>query len=166
MPPPNTPRISANTNKRRRLNAASTLSKPFKSPLRRPPGTPTTATATITSTPTASSTITPTPPDLQQEQQEQEQEEPTAPHSHKLTPNRIPKSTPKPTPKHTTAPTPQKPLLTLQTNLTRLRAELETVTQAHRLETSSTDDELERLIAKWRCVSQRAAEEVFLGARE
>ena len=47
-----------------------------------------------------------------------------------------------------------------------LRAELDNAKQALRIESSNNDVELETLIIKWRNVSQRAADEVFDGARE
>ncbi|CEN62864.1 hypothetical protein ASPCAL09493 [Aspergillus calidoustus] len=60
----------------------------------------------------------------------------------------------------------QKEQRTLQSRLATLRSELDTVQQALRIESSSRDEELEALIAKWKKVSQDAAEEVFTGAQE
>lgn len=54
----------------------------------------------------------------------------------------------------------------LQARVTTLRSEIDTAQQARRIESSNRDAELERLIAKWRSVSQSAAEEVFEGAQE
>lgn len=54
----------------------------------------------------------------------------------------------------------------LQVRVATLRSELDTAQQARRIESSNRDVELERLIAKWRSVSQSAAEEVFEGAQE
>ncbi|KAL4880157.1 hypothetical protein BJY04DRAFT_219437 [Aspergillus karnatakaensis] len=55
---------------------------------------------------------------------------------------------------------------TLTTHLATLKSELDTLNQALKIESSSRDSELESLILKWRKVSQDAAEEVFLGAKE
>ncbi|EAW22390.1 putative DNA repair protein Dds20/Mei5 [Aspergillus fischeri NRRL 181] len=60
----------------------------------------------------------------------------------------------------------QKEERALQSRLSALRSELDTVQQALRIESSSKDAELEALILKWKTVSQEAAEEVFEGARE
>lgn len=54
----------------------------------------------------------------------------------------------------------------LQARVATLHSELDTAQQARRIESSNRDAELERLIAKWRSVSQSAAEEVFEGAQE
>ena len=50
--------------------------------------------------------------------------------------------------------------------LNTLRSELDTLNQAVRIESSSKDTELESLITKWRLVSQEAADEVFVDAKE
>lgn len=60
----------------------------------------------------------------------------------------------------------QKKQRTLQSRLLALRTELDTALQALRIESSDRDAELEALILKWRSVSQDAAEELFTGARE
>lgn len=60
----------------------------------------------------------------------------------------------------------QKEQRALQSRLSALRSELDTVQQALRIESSTKDAELEALILKWKTVSQEAAEEVFEGARE
>ncbi|RAL16664.1 putative DNA repair protein Dds20/Mei5 [Aspergillus homomorphus CBS 101889] len=200
-----------NTHKRRRLNPASTLSKPFKSPLRRPvpatgaekggtsdtdlaadrsgvslagasiggsgstaaqgdgegggapepatptrtriqtspphpqkhhqPRTPQPSTSTSTSTSTGNTSNTPTC---------------TGTRTPKLNPLRTPRLTPNLNPE----------IKTLQTNLKALKSEHDTLHQALRIEQQNKTLELEQLIQKWRAVSQRAAEEVFLGAAE
>ncbi|RAL05279.1 putative DNA repair protein Dds20/Mei5 [Aspergillus ibericus CBS 121593] len=110
------------TAKRRRLNdATATLTKPFKSPLRRAPPPPTIPTQS--SAPAAA----------------------------------------KPTPESLTLQNTQRDL---QSHLTLLRSDLDTIQQAYRIESSGRDTELERLIVKWRGVGQKVAEEVFEGARE
>lgn len=165
--------------KRRRVeNASSVLSKPFKSPLRRPtqasedkkneslitkqevkaekdsPGDQNTAVNekgdTETSTPAASASRTASN---------------AIPQTHKrklaTTPTR-------------TQPKPADPVIAdlqsqqkaLQARIAALRSELDTAQQARRIESSDRDAELERLIAKWRSVSQSAADEVFEGAQE
>ncbi|KAE8371380.1 hypothetical protein BDV26DRAFT_276198 [Aspergillus bertholletiae] len=60
----------------------------------------------------------------------------------------------------------QKQERTLQSRLATLRSELDTAQQALRLETSTEDAELQSLITKWRTISQNAADEVFSGAQE
>ncbi|KAJ5682694.1 hypothetical protein N7462_005859 [Penicillium macrosclerotiorum] len=60
----------------------------------------------------------------------------------------------------------QKQERALQSQLATLRQELDTIKQALRIESSTKDAELEALIMKWRLVSQEAADEVFTGARE
>ena len=152
--------------KRRRLDAtSSTLSKPFKSPLRRPPATPEAAAPhaptkheehpSSTTTPRAQST-----PD-------------TIPTSHTTSPAAA--STPVSTSKRKRSTLlPADPTLLhlekqqrlLQAHLSSLRSDLDTAQQALRLESSTQDAELETLVAKWRGVAQSAADEVFEGARE
>ncbi|PKY07614.1 hypothetical protein P168DRAFT_302507, partial [Aspergillus campestris IBT 28561] len=154
--------------KRRRLDAtASTLSKPFKSPLRRPPATAAEA---------AAAPHTPT--------KHEEQPSTSTPQAHS-TPDTItttPRtaittttSTPTPTSKRKHTPLlPADPALlhlhkqqrAFQARLSSLRSELDTAQQALRLECSTQDAELEVLVAKWRVVAQSAAEEVFEGASE
>ena len=60
----------------------------------------------------------------------------------------------------------QKKQRSLQSRLLALRSELDTASQALKIESSNKDAELEALIVKWRGVSQDAADEVFQGARE
>lgn len=54
----------------------------------------------------------------------------------------------------------------LQTQVTNLRAILDGANQALRIQGSGKDTELEALIIKWRFISQAAADEVFIGAKE
>lgn len=56
--------------------------------------------------------------------------------------------------------------IALQSQLTSLRSELDTAQQALRIESSSRDDELKKLIVKWRGVSQKAADELFESAKD
>ncbi|KAF7619571.1 putative DNA repair protein Dds20/Mei5 [Aspergillus flavus] len=60
----------------------------------------------------------------------------------------------------------QKQERALQSRLAILRSELDTAQQALQLESSSKDADLQSLITKWKSVSQSAAEEVFSGAQE
>ncbi|KAL4871242.1 hypothetical protein BDV12DRAFT_183891 [Aspergillus spectabilis] len=160
--------------KRRRLDQAATaLSKPFKSPLRRPistskgeetpsvnPKTEEKAVTLSTQTTTPNGKRTTSPPPLSN-----------------ANANALP--TPPPTRKRRPLPPARKPLISdpelltlqtrqrsLQTNLSKLKSELDTVQQALRIESSNRDVELEALILKWKKVSQDAAEEVFSGAAE
>ncbi|PWY88678.1 hypothetical protein BO94DRAFT_464466 [Aspergillus sclerotioniger CBS 115572] len=168
--------------KRRRLNdAAATLAKPFKSPLRRPAPASTGPNDTISTPPTTTTTTTTTPqttdPALQSQPQStpktsssQPTQKPT-PTPRKLTlPTTTPTTKPPP-PTQIPAPDPEYHTLqtthrTLQSQLTALRNELDTIQQAHRIESSGRDDELGRLIAKWRGVGQKVAEEVLVGTKE
>jgi hypothetical protein len=177
---------SVNLNgKRRRIDgAAATLSKPFKSPLRRPAQgivdkenalndssikpeaerqekqdidgknaqehSPSTSTPSKTTHLTSSSPASPFP-SLQNRKR-------------KPTTNQISPS------KRSILADPviselQKEQRALQSRLSALRSELDTVQQALRIESSTKDAELEALILKWKTVSQEAAEEVFEGAR-
>ncbi|KAL4766648.1 ubiquitin ligase complex subunit HRD3 [Aspergillus foveolatus] len=161
--------------KRRRLDQATTaLSKPFKSPLRRPTpavkdevaspkteGMATTSSFTKTNTPdeqdgstalpiSSSKNALPIPPPTRKR---------TLP-GQGLTPAR------KPVPSDPEVLDLQKRQRELQSRLSSLRSDLDTVQQALRIESSSSDEELEALIMKWKKVSQDAAEEVFSGAQE
>ncbi|KAL4975688.1 hypothetical protein BDW66DRAFT_151796 [Aspergillus desertorum] len=162
--------------KRRRLDqATNALSKPFKSPLRRPTpavkdevGSPKVEEA---ATPISSSVATTS------DKQDTDATFPT-PHSTTALP------TPPPPPHRRTlsgqrSKPVRKPVLSdpeianlqkqqreLQSRLLSLRSDLDTVQQALRIESSNREEELEALIVKWKRVSQDAAEEVFTGAQE
>ncbi|GAQ10491.1 hypothetical protein ALT_7812 [Aspergillus lentulus] len=178
--------VDLNGKRRRIEGAASTLSKPFKSPLRKPVQgtvdkeravnissikieaggqerqdidgkntqehlTPRTSLSSKPTSLTSSSPALPFP-SLQNRKR-------------KLTSNQITPS------KKSILADPviselQKEQRGLQSKLSALRSELDTVQQALRIESSSKDAELEALILKWKIVSQEAAEEVFEGARE
>lgn len=169
--------------KRRRLeHATSTLSKPFKSPLRRSvqasetknenaedkessaTAAPRSATNEkdepntpgLTSTPLPSTTTTPTTtPRLTSQTRKRKTNTSSA-----ITPTKSPLFT------DPLVADLQKQQRTLQSRLASLRTDLDTAQQALRIETSNRDIELEALITKWRAVSQDAAEEVFAGAQE
>jgi hypothetical protein len=142
--------------KRRRLdNTASALLRPFKSPLpksaqRKEPATPD-ETAT-----TSNSNL--------------RQQSPSHPHkpATPITPSSpsLNIKTSNPESKDPEILSLRKKRLTLQSQLTSLRTELDTAQQALRIESSSRDDELRALRLKWRGISQKAAEELFETAKE
>ncbi|KAA8651614.1 hypothetical protein EYZ11_007607 [Aspergillus tanneri] len=178
---------SLNGKRRRAEHAASALSKPFKSPLRRPPQTSGTKEEALRATEKNISTVGSVPEAIDR--------------STKAEQTRSTLSTPIPscttvgslssnssslhsqTRKRKSLAdclTPsKKPLLfdpeiqelqkqerALQSRLSALRSELDTARQALRVESSDKHAELENLITKWKSVSQNAAEEVFAGAQE
>lgn len=156
--------------KRRRLNAAAALSRPFKSPLRKPgpienasqPSPCTPDTSGIAQDEARSPEALSASPDI-----------PTSsPISSQATiktrpPNRSGLATP------TQSPLGDPELLhlqkqerALQSRLAALREGLNVAKQALRIESSNKDAELEGLIKRWRLASQEAADEVFAGAQE
>ena len=176
--------------KRRRLDkATSTLSKPFKSPLRAPVGKhgedgthPTTADHTINKTESADSKSKENI--IVQEQQSQSpSKNPTPirrtaavskPFNHQ-TPNSTIASTPIRKHKPTSLSSPSSdPVLAplnsqhsrLLSQLSTLRQELDTARQALKIEEAGRDTELENLVAKWRGAGRLAAEELYAGARD
>ena len=144
--------------KRRRLdNAASTLSRPFKSPLpisaqRNEPADP--------DTPNSATTYS-----------ESTKERQTPTHAHKPATPEVPSNisldikttVPESDPEIRSL---RRKQLTLQSQLTSLRNELDIAQQALRIESSSRDDELRALKLKWRNISQKAAEELFETAKD
>lgn len=173
-----------NPSKRRRLDVASKLSKPFKPPL--PKSTSTPHQLDPTSTHPQITPQTPEPPRPSKNEEDDTHLTSPSPVS-KTIPERSsfsPSNSPKiyrhrPIPRYCGLSTPsQSPLgdpevLTLQrqqsalrARLKAMRAELDTANQAVRIESSTKDAELEALIVKWRHVSQDAADEVFEGAYE
>ncbi|KAI9038681.1 putative DNA repair protein Dds20/Mei5 [Aspergillus affinis] len=177
-----------NEKRRRAEHATSALSKPFKSPLRRPAQT---SEAKDESSPTITKHIS-SPAhqanEVHSSRKIQEQPATSTTISSIASINSSSSSTSSPLGslnrkrKNTTithlTPT-KKPVLldpeitelqrqqrTLQSRLSALRSELDTARQALRVESSDKDTELEGLIAKWKCASQNAAEEVFAGAQE
>ncbi|CAL5866802.1 uncharacterized protein PFLUO_LOCUS1012 [Penicillium psychrofluorescens] len=154
------------TQKRRRLDAAFTLSKPFKSPLRR---------RTPASSENISSTTEPTTPEATKHKNELlPNPAPTPGNSSSILKPSLPASgSPlrkrKPTTFSLTDPKVlelQKKQRVLQTRVVSLRSELDTARQALQIESSTKAAELEALIFKWRFISQEAADEVFLDARD
>lgn len=171
--------LTPNVKRRRLEQASSALSKPFKSPLRRP--TPAvkeentnprpeeveapdaTSIKPTESTESTSANIQPPLPTSTPANQLS-----TPPHNRKRPPlgQRPGFATRKPMPTDPEIANIQKQQREAQSRLSNLRSELDTVQQALRIESSNRDEELEALIAKWKKVSQDAAEEVFSGAQE
>lgn len=162
--------------KRRRLNhAASTLSKPFRSPLK-------TTTTTAPSTPARTTTNADTqsrpynPSTLAHTISSSACPSPAKP-AH---PSAVPK-TPLPTrtplrQSHTSSSirpradpsilAAQKYVSALETRIRSVRAEIELLQRAAAPRCSSTDSELAGLTAKWRTAAQAAAEELFGGVKD
>ena len=164
--------MSSPAAKRRRLDTAShALSKPFKSPFQTPRKTNNEAPSTpsqsqqITSSVIGSSQERPAPP-----------KSPTKPAQTPttITPARSltlaqrshisPLSSSPTRDPHLNSL--QKQHTALLSTLSTLRAELDTYTQALKIETSGKDAELEALIAKWKGASRDAAEEIFGGVKD
>ncbi|KAJ5767361.1 uncharacterized protein N7511_004977 [Penicillium nucicola] len=146
--------------KRRRVDAAATLSKPFKSPMRRPVPTA----ATSPATPVAAKTFNDTPTLASRLSIS---DTPTNPPS---TENRQSTIRPLSTPTRFRSSDPdilalQKQQRVIQSRIASLRTNLDTAAQALQLESSTKDTELEGLIVKWRRISQDAADEAFVGAQ-
>ncbi|CAI7596381.1 unnamed protein product [Penicillium palitans] len=160
------------SSKRRRTDAATALSKPFKSPLRRPAPTNTDDTPSKPVAPrTTEDTEVPATPTI-----------PVEPNSISNSPN--PTTTPVPPKrKRVLQLFPQFPSQSFQTSdpeilelqkqhreikskVDALINELEIATQALNLETNPRYIEIPTLITKWRLASQDAADEVFVGAKE
>ncbi|KAF2661900.1 hypothetical protein K491DRAFT_686875 [Lophiostoma macrostomum CBS 122681] len=138
--------------KRRRLNEASkTLHKPFKSPFRTPlkHDTPQNSSDPPSSDPvdvaTLNTTVATTPIPKPQFPR------PFATRSHISTPAR-------------TAPNKTSPSLTRE--IIQARSDIQILTQAFALATSSKDEDLSKLIDTWRTASRAAAEELFAGTRD
>ncbi|PLB48287.1 hypothetical protein P170DRAFT_359785 [Aspergillus steynii IBT 23096] len=181
-----------NEKRRRAQHATSALSKPFKSPLRRPLQTseikeetsptikerisspdPThqasaahpAGEAKTEPEPTTSTTLSSSAPSINSPSSSA-----SSPLSSRNRKRKNPTSRLTPSKKpvlldpETTAL--QKQQRALQSRLSALRSELDTARQALRVESSGKDTELEKLIGKWKGVSRNAAEEVFAGAQE
>ncbi|OCK85562.1 hypothetical protein K432DRAFT_318126 [Lepidopterella palustris CBS 459.81] len=153
--------------KRRRLdNATSALHKPFKSPFRTPLKPAQDGGTGITDTKTPSAT--PTPNLLQPSSKIEDlrpatqQEPPTKP----LRPATTPMRPKQPLANATLASSTKKTTPSLNHRLISLRTDIQTLTQAHALATTSTDADLEVLIERWRAASRAAAEEIFASTRD
>ncbi|KAJ5309208.1 hypothetical protein N7508_004587 [Penicillium antarcticum] len=145
--------------KRRRVDAAATLSKPFKSPMRRPipttPASPATPVATKTLNDNPAVASTPLISNIPTHMAPTGSKQPTT----ISTPTRFRTSDPD-------ILALQKQQRAVQSRIATLRTNLDTATQALQLESSTKDTELETLIVKWRRISQDAADEAFVGAQE
>ncbi|KAK3674095.1 hypothetical protein LTR78_005942 [Recurvomyces mirabilis] len=157
--------------KRRKLNNASrTLSKPFVSPLRSDtavPREPLKAHHNATSTTYTPSTLahsikTYDHPELTEKAPKLPQAQ-----ENKATPDRkyavANTSSKRKDPAEVAA---QRALTSLEFQIRALRNELDTLTQAQHISSSTTDAELEVLSTKWRHASQQAAEELFGTVKE
>lgn len=163
--------------KRRRLNnAANTLSKPFRSPLK----TPSTAqTAPLAPNRNAANTLSRPyrPSTLAHTILSSPQSSPPQKTQAALLPPKTP--LPKRTPLRVSY-TPysartlidpavsatQKSVSALEARVRSLRNEIDSLTQAAQISSSTTDAELEALIEKWRICAQSCAEEVFGHVKE
>ncbi|KAJ5184485.1 hypothetical protein N7491_007650 [Penicillium cf. griseofulvum] len=156
------------SNKRRRVNAATALSKPFKSPLHRPEprntdDTPSKSAASRTPDDTKfPATLTTAEPETMSN--------PPSPTATSVSPRRrrtlqlFP-----PSPFQTSDPEVlelEKQYRSIKAKVDAVIAKLETATQARDLETNPRYIEIPTLITKWRLASQDAADEVFVGAKE
>ena len=158
--------------KRRRLNdATNTLKKPFKSPFRTP------LRPSIGSDPPSSD-----PPDVNTPAQSTSYTAPlTTPgtaRSVPAQPKAIP-ATPAPAPPRFVKPLASRPSFSsrsppkkisskpsLTRELVQLRNEIQILTQAQALATSTKDEDLQILIDRWRTASRAAAEELFGSTRD
>ncbi|KAJ5096729.1 hypothetical protein N7456_007450 [Penicillium angulare] len=158
--------------KRRRLHANATLSKPFKSPLRRPVSTEPTSESTSSmpelSTPPKGISHFDSP-ETPIDENKNQLTTPAGPPA--IVIDRPPRIPPMRTPTRSSPADPEIASLTKQhrsllSRLGILRSELDNARQASRIELSGKETELEALILKWRLVAQTAAEEVFTTSQE
>ena len=173
-------------NKRRRTDAAATLSRPFKSPLRRPEPTEDASTPDANDSPAGNTADAITELIAEAIANPTGRTEPTEP-----TVSHDPATTADDTDATDDTVLPHKPacgarllpaaniraadpeLTKLRLQESALRGKLDTLRmkltccqQAHSIEASDKIAEMEALIVKWRRVRQKAAEEVFEGARQ
>src|ERR1700712_3421059 len=152
--------------KRRRLNDA--LHKPFKSPIRTPLKTnPNPPTTTLKTTPLRTSTTASSLPNPEQTKPPPRWNTPSnaspLPSTQRSQPtlHNPPKAPPAAAPPRF-APPPRQ----LESAVLSTRRDIDTLTQAISIVTSTKDAELARLIATWRSASREAAEAVFASARD
>ncbi|KAF2868734.1 hypothetical protein BDV95DRAFT_121784 [Massariosphaeria phaeospora] len=143
--------------KRRRVNdATNTLRKPFKSPFRTP------LKPSIGSDPPSSD-----PPDISTVAAAPTQSNKATNPTHAPTRSAFPLP-PRPAPvtpsRSLQKKIPTKPSLTRE--IIHLRSDIQILSQAHALATSTTDDDLNILIDRWRTASRAAAEELFASTRD
>lgn len=146
--------MSAPLTKRQRLtDSTNKLKQPFKSPFSKstinPSSDPTARDQPLNGTPTTTASSSPSKPSLL---------------PHKRTHHFSISSSPVRADPEVTALQKQHTALTSQLN--QLRTELDTHTQALKIEISSKDKELERLISLWKGASRSAAEEVYAKVKD
>jgi Swi5-dependent recombination DNA repair protein 1 len=155
--------------KRRRLNdATKTLHKPFKSPFRTPLK-PNLGSDPPSSDPPELGTVSAralTDSGISQEHLV----------SNRATPDRSTANLPKPLLPRSGLPAPTRPRLlqkktspskpSLTREIIELRNDIQILSQAHALATSSKDDDLFALVERWRTASRAAAEELFASTRD
>ncbi|KAE8138119.1 hypothetical protein BDV38DRAFT_270858 [Aspergillus pseudotamarii] len=158
---------SANLNRKRRRveNAASALSKPFKSPLRRPSQVSETKHEALSKEESNVDTNDARTPSATSSSPSSARPSSLESHKRKAQINHL-ASSKKPVFSDPVILDLQKQERALQSRLAILRSELDTAQQALQLESSTRDADLQSLITKWRSVSQNAAEEAFSGAQE
>ncbi|KAF2820246.1 hypothetical protein CC86DRAFT_459757 [Ophiobolus disseminans] len=159
--------------KRRRLNEATkTLQKPFKSPFRTPlrpdfGSDPPSSDPPEISTPVATSRqVAPSHPSASSQHVTAPSKLPTTPAPSKARvskplASRLSFATPSRAPKKKV---PGKASLTRE--IMQLRSDLQILTQAQTLATSTKDDDLIVLVDRWRTASRSAAEEIFATTRD
>ena len=170
-------------NKRRRTDAAAALSRPFKSPLRRPEPTEDASTPDANDSPAGITADAITELVAEAIANPTERTEPTTSHDPATTADDTDATDDTVLPHkpacgarllpaaNIRAADPELTKLRLQESALRgkldtLRMKLTCCQQAHSIEASDKIAEMEALIVKWRRVSQKAAEEVFEGARQ
>ncbi|PSN67079.1 hypothetical protein BS50DRAFT_573830 [Corynespora cassiicola Philippines] len=149
--------------KRQRLNeAAKTLHKPFKSPFRTPLKPSPSYDSPLSDLPSSDPPDAATPvtkpslakPIATPASMSKSPAKPLASRPHPATPIRGPQK----------RSIPSKPSLAHE--ILQLRSEIQILTQAHTLATSSKDEDLSKLIDTWRTASRAAAEELFATTRD
>jgi len=155
-----------NPRKRRRLDAAATLSKPFKSPLRRPISTESNLPTSTSGPATQNATQPASPVETNQIQEKAATTPKFSPVVRRQNPGSIDLTSPTRSSADAELLDLQKQQLSLQSRIAALRTDRDTIHQALRIESSNKDTELEALIVKWRRAGQDAAEEVFSNAQE
>ncbi|KAK5114001.1 hypothetical protein LTR62_003124 [Meristemomyces frigidus] len=157
--------------KRRKLNiSANKLNKPFVSPLRngklttRPPLQDDRSSRNVIYTP---STLAHSVKFYEDPIPVRNSIPPGGTPGVKTTPIRSPATTNPSTKRRDPAEVPaQRALTSLEFQIRTVKNELDALTQAHQITTSSTDAELEGLTTKWRHASQQVAEELFGTVKE
>jgi Swi5-dependent recombination DNA repair protein 1 len=158
--------------KRRRLNEATkTLNKPFKSPFRTPLRPGIGSDPPSSDPPDVNAPVATYAPAMIHQTSTNGAQSAALPKQPSCTP--VPSRASKPLPSLSNFSTPSKapskkaptkPALTRE--IMQLRNEMQILSQAHALATSTKDDDLVVLIDKWRTVSRTVAEEIFATTRD